>query len=165
MLVLVSLACKSFQLVPILSKVVPIPNIKDLSIFHTRLFGQELFRNEIRIGIRNFSNWIRIRDLVFQIRLQLATFGCNSPNQPTRFTHILLSKSACVCDESYEKSPQANLSFGFATQSLLYQTIVNFNLFYYQVCATTIDLHSLHFYPLPHNNTNTAVLFPSGGVM
>ena len=55
-LVLVSLACKSFQSVPILPKVVLIPNIKDLFIFHTRLFGQELFRNEIRIGIRNFSN-------------------------------------------------------------------------------------------------------------
>ena len=80
---------------------------------------------------------------IFQIRLELATFGCNSPNQPTRITHILLSKSACVCDELYEKSPQANLSFGFATKSLLYQTIVNFNLFYYQVCATTIDLRSL----------------------
>ena len=109
MLVLVSLACKSFQSVPILSKVVLIPNIKDFFIFHIRLFGQELFRNEIRIGVRNFSNWIRIRDLVFQIRLQLATVGCNSPNQPTRITHILLSKSACVCDESYEKSSQANL--------------------------------------------------------
>ena len=79
---------------------------------------------------------------IFQNRLELATFGCNSPNQPTRITHILLSKSACVCDESYEKSLQANLSFGFATKSLLYQTIVNFNLFYYQVCATTIDLCS-----------------------
>ena len=82
---------------------------------------------------------------IFQIRLELATFGCNSPNQPTRITHILLSKSACVCDESYKKSPKANLSFGFATKSLLYQTIVNFNLFYYQVCATTIDLCSLFF--------------------
>ena len=102
---------------------------------------------------------------IVQIRLELVTFGCNSPNQPTRITHILLSKSACVCDESYKKSPQANLSFGFATKSLLYQTIVNFNLFYYQVCATTIDLRSIFFYPLPHNNTNMAVLFPSGGVM
>ena len=102
---------------------------------------------------------------IVQIRLELATFGCNSPNQPTRITHILLSKSVCVCDESYEKSPQANLSFGFATKSLLYQTIVNFNLFYYQVCATTIDLRSIFFYSLPHNNTNMAVLFPSGGVM
>ena len=82
---------------------------------------------------------------IFQIRLELATFGCNSPNQPTRITHILLSKSACECDESYEKSPPANLSFGFATKSLLYQTIVNFNLFYYQVCAATIDLRSLFF--------------------
>ena len=53
--------------------------------------------------------------------------------------------SACVCDESYEKSTQANLSFGFATKSLLYQMIVNFNSFYYQVCATTIDLRSLFF--------------------
>ena len=82
---------------------------------------------------------------IFQIRLELATFGCNSPNQPTRITHLLLSKSACVYDESYEKSPQANLSFVFATKSLLYQTIVNFNLFYYQVCATTIRLRSLFF--------------------
>ena len=82
---------------------------------------------------------------ISQIRLELATFGCNSPNQPTRITHILLSKSACECDESYEKSPPSNLSFGFATKSLLYQTIVNFNLFYYQVCATTIDLRSLFF--------------------
>ena len=82
---------------------------------------------------------------IFQIRLKLATFGCNSPNQPTRITHILLSKSAYVCDKSYEKNPQANLSFGFATKSLLYQTIVNFNLFYYQVYATTIDLRSLFF--------------------
>ena len=96
---------------------------------------------------------------IFQIRLELATFGCNSPNQPTRITHILLSKSACECDELYEKSPPANLSFGFATKSLLYQTIVNFNLFYYQVCATAIDLRSLFFILspiitpiLPHNN-------------
>ena len=55
-LVLVSLVCKSFQSVLILSKVVLIPNIKDLFIFHTRLFGQERFQNEIRIGIKNFSN-------------------------------------------------------------------------------------------------------------
>ena len=40
---------------------------------------------------------------IFLITLELATFGCNSPNQPTRITHILLSKSACVRDESYEK--------------------------------------------------------------
>ena len=64
--------------------------------------------------------------------------------------HISPSKaaihlSACVCDESYEKSLQANLSFGFATKSLLHQTIVNFNLFYHQVCATTIGLRSLFF--------------------
>ena len=54
-------------------------------------------RLELELGI--FQNEIRIRDLVFQIRLELVTFGCNSPNQPTRITHILLSKSACVCDE------------------------------------------------------------------
>ena len=82
---------------------------------------------------------------IFQISLELATFGCNSPNQPTRITHILLFKSACECDESYEKSPPANFSFGFATKSLLYETIVNFNLFYYQVCATAIGLRSLFF--------------------
>ena len=103
---------------------------------------------------------------IFQIRLELATFGCNSPNQPTRITHILLSKSAC--DESYEKSPPANLSFGFATKSLLYQTIVNFNLFYYQVRATTIDLRSLFFILspvitpiLPHNNPPEHFVRPS----
>ena len=28
---------------------------------------------------------------IFEIRLELATFGCYSPNQPTRITHILLS--------------------------------------------------------------------------
>ena len=26
---------------------------------------------------------------IFQIRLELATFGCNSPNQPTRITHTV----------------------------------------------------------------------------
>ena len=95
-------------------------------------------------SVRNFFEMRLELELgIFQIRLELATFGCNSSNQPTTITHILLSKSACVCDESYEKSPQANLSFGFATKSLLYQTIVNFNLFYYQVCATVIDLRNL----------------------
>ena len=105
---------------------------------------------------------------IFQIGLELATFCCNSPNQPTRITHLLLSKSACVCDESYEKSPQANLSFGFATKSLLYQTIVNFNLFYYKVCATTIRLRSLFFILstiitpiLPHNNSPEHFVRPS----
>ena len=97
-------------------------------------------------SVRNFFEMrLELELRIFQIRLELATFGRNSPNQPTRITHILLSKSACVYDESYEKSSQANLSFGFATKSLLYQTIVNFNLFYYQVCATTTDLNGLFF--------------------
>ena len=120
-------------------------------------------------SVRNFFEMrLELQLEIFQIRLELVTFGCNSPNQPTRITHILLSKSACECDESYEKSPPANLSFVFATKSLLYQTIVNFNLFYYQVCATTIRLRSLFFILspiitpiLPHNNPPEHFVRPS----
>ena len=72
----------------------------------------------------------------------------------------VLRDCACVCDESYEKSPQANLSFGFAAKSLLYQTIVNFNLFYYQVCATTIDLRSLFFILSPIKTPIRQFCFP-----